>query len=30
MKAIVRNLARQKGWNDEQLAQFLSPFGLKL
>lgn len=30
MKAIVRNLARQKGWSDEQLGQFLSPFGLKL
>lgn len=30
MKNIVRNLARQKGWSDEQLGQFLSPFGLKL
>ena len=29
-KNIVRNLARQKGWTDEQLGQFLSPFGLKL
>ena len=27
---IVRNLAKQKGMNDEQLNQFLSQFGLKL
>lgn len=30
MKNIVRNLARQKGWTDEQLGQFLSAFGLQL
>lgn len=27
---IVRNLAKQKGMNDEQLNQFLNQFGLKL
>lgn len=30
MQNIVRNLAKQKGMNDEQLNQFLSQFGLRL
>lgn len=30
MQTIVRNLAKQKGMNDEQLNQFLSQFGLRL
>nr|DAG38544.1 MAG TPA: SurA N-terminal domain [Caudoviricetes sp.] len=30
MQTLVRNLAKQKGMNDEQLNQFLSQFGLRL
>lgn len=30
MQQIVRNLAQQKGMNEQQLNQFLSPFGLRL
>nr|DAI78008.1 MAG TPA: hypothetical protein [Caudoviricetes sp.] len=30
MQTLVRNLAKQKGMNDEQLNQFLNQFGLKL
>lgn len=30
MQNLVRNLAKQKGMNDEQLNQFLSQFGLRL
>nr|DAO57838.1 MAG TPA: hypothetical protein [Bacteriophage sp.] len=30
LQAIARNLARQRGMNEAQLNNFLSPFGLKL
>lgn len=30
MQTLVRNLAKQKGMNDEQLNQFLNQFGLKI
>lgn len=30
IKDTFRNLARQKGMTDEQMAQFVSQFGLKL
>ena len=30
MQTLVRNLAKQKGMNDEQLNQFLSQFGLRI
>lgn len=30
MQQIVRNLAQQKGMNEQQLNQFLSQYGLKL
>lgn len=30
IKNTFRNLARQKGMNDEQMAQFVTQFGLKL
>lgn len=30
LQQVVRNLAQQRGMNDEQLNQFLSNFGLKI
>nr|DAW60795.1 MAG TPA: hypothetical protein [Caudoviricetes sp.] len=30
LQSIARNLARQRGMNEAQLNNFLSPFGLKL
>ena len=30
LQGIVKNLAKQKGMNDQQLNQFLQQFGLKL
>lgn len=30
LQQVVRNLAQQKGMNNEQLNQFLSNFGLKI
>jgi hypothetical protein len=30
LQVIVRNLAQQRGMNEEQLNQFLSGFGLRL